>query len=725
MFGSGTMERALRQTPGPYPGGAAWSKLGLLAIGLEKAVVIVSPNDLEHGDAGHVVLGDDTSSGAGDLGSVFPACIVGNARTPGAIHCRPLLRRGSRPEVTARCVAWSPVFDEPNNKHTRPPRCALVVVSTSHAVSVHAQSTLGTTSEWLEVCDLAKLEREALETETENESAPNAFAKGPAPAPRAPVDLSNAVVSVLTRASAAARPAPALPPTPATAARAPIRRQLPAPTPTPKPQKPPPSNALAPGVRAKTRRGSTTGSWRPGTVTFVISEYVFRVKVRYDDDDEFDNNDNNDKNELKETWLAWDEAPPVFVELGENGDPLAFAATCSSAFEFPPSTSSSGHWLCLGSPRPANTTGEAVAKTSSYAVHDQTCKTDKNGFVPAKPETEEALVRLGSVSDADLDDAPTATKKKTLAPAKAKAKKPPVAKIPPVDLAAPLAADGLAKTGTYENAIAACAAARVAVANKQTVLRFVETTAPSGTLGLDAAVALATDAVFATAPPSLELVTQAFDVLAKKTQNFAISKLALRVADAFMAARYGLGIDTTYAKGKHVVGDDKACLSKTFESAFLKILKIGKQGKQGGAEAKQTELTKSELKKVCFKQARELVNVTAETKETTDCGTNRATTRGGKAPTNAIALSSDSDEDGLPRVLDSDAEFVVKPAASQTPRFPAPRKRKQPDSQTLFATGTAVCASKNIRLANRLAALCVAWRYVLGLSQIPPYMFYL
>jgi hypothetical protein len=157
----------------------------------------------------------------------------------------------------------------------------------------------------------------------------------------------------------------------------------------------------------------------------------------------------------------------------------------------------------------------------------------------------------------------------------------------------------------------------------------------------------------------------------------------------------------------------------------LKILKIGKQGKQGGAEAKQTELTKSELKKVCFKQARELVNVTAETKETTDCGTNRATTRGGKAPTNAIALSSDSDEDGLPRVLDSDAEFVVKPAASQTPRFPAPRKRKQPDSQTLFATGTAVCASKNIRLANRLAALCVAWRYVLGLSQIPPYMFYL
>jgi hypothetical protein len=212
LFGSGTMERALRQTPGPYPGGAAWSKLGLLAIGLEKAVVIVSPNDLEHGDAGHVVLGDDTSSGAGDLGSVFPACIVGNARTPGAIHCRPLLRRGSRPEVTARCVAWSPVFDEPNNKHTRPPRCALVVVSTSHAVSVHAQSTLGTTSEWLEVCDLAKLEREALETETENESAPNAFAKGPAPAPRAPVDLSNAVVSVLTRASAAARPAPAPPP---------------------------------------------------------------------------------------------------------------------------------------------------------------------------------------------------------------------------------------------------------------------------------------------------------------------------------------------------------------------------------------------------------------------------------------------------------------------------------------------------------------------------------
>ena len=163
------MERPLRQKPSPYPGAVAWSRDNILAVGQERSVALLNPADLVKGDAGFVRLADDTAAGNDVQDAAFPADIENQRRHTDALAVRGMLHRPARPEVAARQVAWSPVWDV-KEKNT-PPRSLLLVVSTTHAVTVHAPSARDTGSEWPEVCDLSQLERMAREREDEAEDA--------------------------------------------------------------------------------------------------------------------------------------------------------------------------------------------------------------------------------------------------------------------------------------------------------------------------------------------------------------------------------------------------------------------------------------------------------------------------------------------------------------------------------------------------------------------------
>ena len=105
------MERPLRQKPSPYPGAVAWSRDNILAVGQERSVALLNPADLVKGDAGFVRLADDTAAGNDVQDAAFPADIENQRRHTDALAVRGMLHRPARPEVAARQVAWSPVWD--------------------------------------------------------------------------------------------------------------------------------------------------------------------------------------------------------------------------------------------------------------------------------------------------------------------------------------------------------------------------------------------------------------------------------------------------------------------------------------------------------------------------------------------------------------------------------------------------------------------------------------
>lgn len=158
----------------------------------------------------------------------------------------------------------------------------------------------------------------------------------------------------------------------------------------------------------------------------------------------------------------------------------------------------------------------------------------------------------------------------------------------------------------YEDAIAGRAAAR-----KATV----------GALEVKKTAKLAMTAVFTASPPSKELIKEASDwsadPLKKKKRNAAIKQLALRVRDAYMAARLGAGITAVYARGEHKLEADRMCFTATCEEAVLKCSDDAttsvkaKPGKRKGAtlegQATLPEKTKKELSKVAQALARPLL----------------------------------------------------------------------------------------------------------------------
>ena len=618
------MECALAQMPVDNPGAVACSADNLVAVGVEGGVVIRNLANLE-GDTGYVVLdSDDTCKADGDPGSAFPvASISGNARSPGLIGVRALLRRASRPELAACQVAWSQMLEVPQGApNTTGPRCVLAVVTTSHEVMVYAPSAVETDIAWIKLCDLSALEREAQARGNADESATT-----PVP-PVAPVEkapASNAVASTL--ASASALPAP--PVTPAIAAGAPQRalhaNKLAAPPPPP-----PPTNALAVGARVEVQRGK---SRHPATATELVDKGVFRVKVQYDVAVD---------RVGQEEWLAYEKFPDLFTTDDGNAADLWY--------EFPAKSSSCGYWLSAGTPfvsvpKPEARAATLVAApaTGAAATADAESESDSGD--------DESLAKLGGAS-----------KKKS--------------------------SKDDAHDEDYEDAIAGRAAAR-----KATV----------GALEVKKTAKLAMTAVFTASPPSKELIKEASDwsadPLKKKKRNAAIKQLALRVRDAYMAARLGAGITAVYARGEHKLEADRMCFTATCEEAVLKCSDDAttsvkaKPGKRKGAtlegQATLPEKTKKELSKVAQALARPLL--------LSDDTTSSVKAEKRKRQ---VADSEDDWDDSEP---DDDAFIVPKESASRASKT---GKKKQPS--TASQSGAGVDLTK-LRLAECLSATCVAW----------------
>jgi hypothetical protein len=74
----------------------------------------------------------------------------------------------------------------------------------------------------------------------------------------------------------------------------------------------------------------------------------------------------------------------------------------------------------------------------------------------------------------------------------------------------------------------------------------------------------AVEAVFKTAKIGDDVFDAANDASkeAKSRRNAALKDIALRIADAFIAARIGAGCDKTYPQGKHMDGTDKKCFEE-------------------------------------------------------------------------------------------------------------------------------------------------------------------
>ena len=652
------MERPLRQKPSPYPGAVAWSRDNILAVGQERSVALLNPADLVNGDAGFVRLTDDTAAGNGVDDAAFPAGIENQRRHTDALAVRGMLHRPVRPEVAARQVVWSPVLDV--QKKNTPPRCVVLVVSTTHAVTVHAPSARDTCSEWHEVCDLSRLEREALEREEEVEDA-NAGEVVAAPAPRAPRETSAHVASLL-RAAAAPPALPAPPATPAAAATEP-RRSLPAAPPTREPS-PPPPNALAEGARAEVDRGD--GEWLPATVegVFGLDTGVFRVKVRYDV---------APAKGAEAEWLLFEDRPRLIVRHGRD-------AQLASHFEFPPAT--------------AGAVGKVRGK--KYRLRRGAGPEPRAGAAGAgdpKPELEAARPFAAPAPapkdrDSDDDDENETLMDVALAAAAAPDPAKPAAKR--AKSAAKL------KDEYAEVSETARAAARAAL---EKAVEAAEKT--GGKLDVEDAAATATKAVFEKAPAddkALACVADAAtDKESKRARNDALVALSFRARDAFLEARAVLGVDAVYAKGKHFDEKDKKCLEATIGTAAELVAEAMKRARAKGAMDRKAFATQAK------KAAREAPEVDEPT------GANAAAA----APPPPAARASRAAAAAAVVIVDSDSDDDDETLADVARDADVARARRHAASGRTAGGGAGAASgavdASSLRRAERLAALSAAW----------------
>ena len=646
------MERPLRQKPSPYPGAVAWSRDNILAVGQERSVALLNPADLVKGDAGFVRLADDTAAGNDVQDAAFPADIENQRRHTDALAVRGMLHRPARPEVAARQVAWSPVWDV-KEKNT-PPRSLLLVVSTTHAVTVHAPSARDTRSEWPEVCDLSRLEREAREGEDEAEDLAAAAAAA-APPPRAPLETS-AHVARLLRAAAALPALPAPPAPPAAAANA--ARSLPAPVPARDPP-PPPPDALEKGARAEVDRGD--GEWLKATADEVLGRESgpFRVKVRYDV---------APANDVEAEWLVFERRPELIVSrVGADG--AARDERLATHFAFPPAT--------------AAAVGSVAGK--NYRLRAR-AGDPKPELADARPFAVPTAGRKGqkSDSDSDSDDAFIAT----WAVAAAPPSDPTKPALKRARTTAPAKGPEKMKDVYAEVSREARDAARAAV--EEAVERAGGSLAPA-----DAAVT-ATKAVFEKAPAdekTLACVAMTDKASAIKGARMdALVALSLRARDAFLEARTGAGIDAVYAKGKHITSKtaDGKCLDATIETAKGLIARAMADAKVNGSM--DAKVFDTQAKKAIREEVGEPSGATAAAAR--DPPPRAA--RPSRAAAAVVVLDGGDDSDDEPII------HLVRENAN------SPRRVEEVDA-SFEACDSKPFELTSLRRAERLAALSAAW----------------
>ena len=223
----------------------------------------------------------------------------------------------------------------------------------------------------------------------------------------------------------------------------------------------------------------------------------------------------------------------------------------------------------------------------------------------------------------------------------------------------------------------------------------------------------AVEAVFKTAKIGDDVFDAANDASkekeAKSRRNAALKDIALRIADAFIAARTGAGCDKTYPQGKHMDGTDKKCFEEVKKLAWKDYVGQGLKGNKN-LEKELAQPTRNGYQAVIREKEKNDPTTTVDRDDVPIARQARAARA--RSTTLSVDVDEDEDDEEFSDPGDSDEDDDDEDDEDE----PKPKKHKRGRKSTITGVVSADPASAvdAVRRAAAAAALSVAWSPRLG-----------
>ena len=709
-----------------------------------------------------------------DAGVPFPP-LPTPRRSTALLSTRAVLHPNHRPEVFARDIAWSPLGLAPASSDESSGDdvlggggCLLAIASGSHHVTVHAPPTSQSNAEWRKVLDISEMFVSAAESHgwlecgggdeldlrarfESNES--NEF-----DAPKSLVSLETQLLR--------AREAPAsLPPATAASNGTGGGTTVPRPSlPAAKgvetsaaPTEDVPADSLRVGAAVEVRASSSNtadggaGGWRPGVIESLISAFNFRVRVRLAEPA---------RGERGDLWLTI-ENPSEFPSL--RLDHVGCHEFPSQSLVYQGASGTYG----LRPAQPAPSRGKKGQK--SIEGDAEVALARRGGWVPAviekggvrvklgaKGEGERYEMELGTIrvrrrmawsgegcshgawreaaagdyagyelsdftfprnedkedTEEETETTPVAAKPEpTVANVTLPKQQTEIVEKEELPDAAPAAAAAPAKRGRSKNVYF------LAPYDDELQTRAKED-ASKACEGCDddhvKASEKAVEAVFKTAKIGDDVFDAANDASkeAKSRRNAALKDIALRIADAFIAARIGAGCAKTYPQSKHMDGTDKKCFEEVKKLAWKDYVAKGLKNNKK-LEKELAQPIRNGYQAVIRKKEKNDPTTTVDRDDVPIARQARAARA--RSTTLSVDVDEDDDDEEFSDPGDSDDDEEEEDDEDE----PKPKKHKRGRKSTITGVVSAdpVSAIDAVRRAAAAAALSVAWSPRLGRSD--------
>ena len=709
-----------------------------------------------------------------DAGVPFPP-LPTPRRSTALLSTRAVLHPNHRPEVFARDIAWSPLGLAPASSDESSGDdvlggggCLLAIASGSHHVTVHAPPTSQSNAEWRKVLDISEMFVSAAESHgwlecgggdelnlrarfESNES--NKF-----DAPKSLVSLETQLLR--------AREAPAsLPPATAASNGTGGGTTVPRPSlPAAKgvetsaaPTEDVPADSLRVGAAVEVRASSSNtadggaGGWRPGVIESLISAFNFRVRVRLAEPA---------RGERGDLWLTI-ENPSEFPSL--RLDHVGCHEFPSQSLVYQGASGTYG----LRPAQPAPSRGKKGQK--SIEGDAEVALARRGGWVPAviekggvrvklgaKGEGERYEMELGTIrvrrrmawsgegcshgawreaaagdyagyelsdftfprnedkedTEEETETTPVAAKPEpTVANVTLPKQQTEIVEKEELPDAAPAAAAAPAKRGRSKNVYF------LAPYDDELQTRAKED-ASKACEGCDddhvKASEKAVEAVFKTAKIGDDVFDAANDASkeAKSRRNAALKDIALRIADAFIAARIGAGCAKTYPQSKHMDGTDKKCFEEVKKLAWKDYVAKGLKNNKK-LEKELAQPIRNGYQAVIRKKEKNDPTTTVDRDDVPIARQARAARA--RSTTLSVDVDEDDDDEEFSDPGDSDDDEEEDDDEDE----PKPKKHKRGRKSTITGVVSAdpVSAIDAVRRAAAAAALSVAWSPRLGRSD--------
>ena len=709
-----------------------------------------------------------------DAGVPFPP-LPTPRRSTALLSTRAVLHPNHRPEVVARDIAWSPLGLAPASSDESSGDdvlggggCLLAIASGSHHVTVHAPPTSQSNAEWRKVLDISEMFVSAAESHgwlecgggdeldlrarfESNES--NEF-----DAPKSLVSLETQLLR--------AREAPAsLPPATAASNGTGGGTTVPRPSlPAAKgvetsaaPTEDVPADSLRVGAAVEVRASSSNtadggaGGWRPGVIESLISAFNFRVRVRLAEPA---------RGERGDLWLTI-ENPSEFPSL--RLDHVGCHEFPSQSLVYQGASGTYG----LRPAQPAPSRGKKGQK--SIEGDAEVALARRGGWVPAviekggvrvklgaKGEGERYEMELGTIrvrrrmawsgegcshgawreaaagdyagyelsdftfprnedkedTEEETETTPVAAKPEpTVANVTLPKQQTEIVEKEELPDAAPAAAAAPAKRGRSKNVYF------LAPYDDELQTRAKED-ASKACEGCDddhvKASEKAVEAVFKTAKIGDDVFDAANDASkeAKSRRNAALKDIALRIADAFIAARIGAGCAKTYPQSKHMDGTDKKCFEEVKKLAWKDYVAKGLKNNKK-LEKELAQPIRNGYQAVIRKKEKNDPTTTVDRDDVPIARQARAARA--RSTTLSVDVDEDDDDEEFSDPGDSDDDEEEDDDEDE----PKPKKHKRGRKSTITGVVSAdpVSAIDAVRRAAAAAALSVTWSPRLGRSD--------